>query len=149
MKKILLIDILLLLFLGCDKKGNDNIISLYYFKSLTTTPIQVSCNTIFGYYGLRKIEIVNIEESTILHELIGSLNNAKVQEDIDVRYKLTYLKDSLCLDVFGGVVYNGNRMADSPETLFFLKKLIEKYKHKALKKEGEFEFPEIEKEATP
>jgi hypothetical protein len=144
MKKIVSACIFILLLFGCNDSNNENVIRLYYFKSIMTTPIQVNCNTIYGYYGIRKIEIDEDEEFLSLKKVISSLKVSEFQDDIDVRYKVIYLKDTLCLDTFGGVIYNGTKMNDSPETLEYLKDLIRKYKHKAIKREDEFEIPDLE-----
>jgi len=140
MKKIFLIYIILLSF-GCRHTDNKTV-NIYYFKSLMTTPIQVNCKTIFGYYGLRKININNKGVFLSLQKIISSLKIAKEQKDIDVRYKIVCSKDTLCLDIFGKIIHNGIRMNDSPETLDYVKNLIKKYKNKSLKRKGEFEIPE-------
>lgn len=139
--KLIAIIILLVSVIGCN---NDKVIRLYYFKSITTTPIQVNCNSIFGYHGIRKIEIADESEYSTFLKTINSLEVAEIQDEIDVRYKLTYLNDTICMDKWGGLIYNGIKMKDSQATLDYILELIIKYKHKAMKPEGEFEIPDLD-----
>jgi hypothetical protein len=140
MKIRYLVIIICFLMLGCfNSETSKDPIEILYFKADILTPIQVTCNTIYGYYGLRKIELKEKKEIDIFKEKLQELEDSNSYEGIDVRYKLTYLNDTICMDVLGGIIHNGNRMKDSPKMLDYVKELIDKYKEYALKREGEIE----------
>lgn len=106
--KILFTLLLIYFILSCSKDKTNGV--LYYFEQKDMfTNIEITCNELRKYTGLRKIQLTDKEIHELLIRQVKDVPSVENCE-LDVRYKIKIDEDIFCIDYSGCFLLNGEQM---------------------------------------